>query len=131
MTTKSYEEYKTKRNAELLANVQRSMAKLEPHHFSWIIDAAAKEFDKRLKKTEHDIVRHTTMNSLSEPYLDRDFQYDGGKTRVGTLEQNRETLRRYQAIVLFLNDLHAYANELDAQRFAENVRITFGTPIKK
>lgn len=101
----------------LVANAARE---LQTHHASWILDAAADEFRDRLRKTEHDIVRHAFFADRPEEN-DLENPYDK-KTRHETRAKLEETRATYRDILKFLRALQDVASQVGAEDFAEGMK---------
>jgi hypothetical protein len=100
----------------LVANAARE---LQPHHASWIVDAAADEFRDRLQKNEHDIVRHAFFADRPEDNLENPYDQ---KTRHETRARLEETRQTYRDILKFLRAVQDVVSQVGAEDFAEGMK---------
>ena len=108
---------------EKMALVASAARELKPNQFSWIIDAAADEFRDRLRKVEHDIVRHAFFADRPE---DNDVEnvFDQ-RTRHEVRARLEESRLVYRDILKFLRALQSVASQTEVEDFAETMRELF------
>lgn len=105
---------------EKMAAVASAARDLQSNHFTWIIDAAADEFRDRLRKAEHDIVRHAFFADRPE---DNDLENAFEKrTRHEVRARLEETRTTYRNILKFLRALQDMSSQAESEEWAEGMR---------
>jgi hypothetical protein len=111
-----------------MALVAAAARELKPHYFTWIVDAATDEFRDRLRKTEHDIVRHAFFADRPEDNnLENALE---NRSRHEVRQRLEETRTTYRDILKFLRALQVVAAQIGAEDFAEGMREHFHQKIR-
>jgi hypothetical protein len=101
-------------------NLKSIAAKLQDHHFQWIVNAALDHFQNSVKDTENEILRHEHF--AKEVFFDYRTLND---TRAEKVERARRDLEEKRNIVAFLRALSEVLSDFSSERFAQEVVVMF------
>lgn len=109
---------------QFVEEIRETSTPIQSHHYVWMIETVISEFEKKLIKTEQDLIRHQTFVGDTRPFTSLS---ESRHELIKSLDASRE---EYLSILKFLYAVSRWANMKSAIQFTNEIA-DFFHPKKK